>query len=119
MERDEIVGVLAEHRVRFALLFGSHARGDATSDSDVDVAVMPSSDTDIWMLRGALGETVDLVDLSSAPDYLVGRISLEGEVLLETDAAERVRWQADHRKRHLDEQFRRDQFRRDFVRAHG
>lgn len=28
-------------------------------------------------------------------------------------------WQADTRKRYLDESFRRDRFRRDFVRAHG
>ena len=31
----------------------------------------------------------------------------------------RIRWQADTRKRYLDEAIRREQFRRDFVRAHG
>lgn len=30
-----------------------------------------------------------------------------------------IRWQADTRKRHLDEAFRRERFRRDFARAHG
>lgn len=109
--------VLVDAGVRFALVFGSQATGRANSTSDVDVAYV--GDVDEWTLRGRLPDDVDLVDLATAPTYLAGRIACEGIVLVDADPVARVRWQADMRKRHLDEQFRREQFRRDFVAAHG
>jgi hypothetical protein len=44
---------------------------------------------------------------------------MTGVVVLDDDPSARIRWQADTRKRHLDEAFRRERFRRDFVQAHG
>lgn len=40
-------------------------------------------------------------------------------VAFEEDPRASIRWQADTRKRHLDEAFRRERVRRDFARAHG
>lgn len=110
---------LRAHGVVFALLFGSHATGAAREGSDVDLAVWADSPIDDWRLRGDLPDRVDLLDLSRAPDGLAGRVALTGIVVLDDDPPRRIRWQADTRKRHLDESFRRDRFRQDFVRAHG
>lgn len=74
---------------------------------------------DEWRLRGRLPSVVDLLDLRDAPDVLTGRVALTGVVVLDDDPPARIRWQADSRKRYLDEAFRRERFRRDFVAAHG
>jgi predicted nucleotidyltransferase len=119
LDLDEVRRELRRHGVRFALVFGSHADGTAAEASDVDLAVWAESPIDLWALAGALPDIVDLVDLRRAPEGLAGRIALTGRVVLDDDPVRRVRWVADTRKRHLDEAFRRDRFRRDFVRAHG
>lgn len=111
--------VLRDHGVAFALVFGSHADGTAGPNSDVDLAVWSEQPLDEWRLRGELPDLVDLVDLRRAPAGLAGRVALTGEVVLDDDPVQRIRWQADTRKRHLDEAFRRDRFERDFVAAHG
>jgi predicted nucleotidyltransferase len=36
---DAVVGTLDRHPVRCAVLYGSHAHGTATADSDIDIAV--------------------------------------------------------------------------------
>lgn len=118
VDLDQVRNVLREHGVAFALVFGSHAAGRAGRASDLDLAVWGAAPLDEWSLRGRLPEAVDLVDLRSAPEYLAGRIALTGVVVLDDDPVGRIRWQADTRKRHLDEAFRREQFRRDFVAAH-
>jgi predicted nucleotidyltransferase len=110
---------LRDRGVGFALVFGSHATGHAHEGSDVDLAVWAPGPIDDWRLRGALGEVVDLLDLTGAPDGLAGRVAMTGVVVLDDDPPRRIRWQADTRKRHLDEAFRRDRFRRDFVASHG
>lgn len=111
--------VLRDHGVAFAFVFGSHADGTAGPSSDVDLAVWSEQALDDWQLRGELPDVVDLVDLRRAPAGLAGRVALGGEVVLDEDPVQRIRWQADTRKRHLDEEFRRERFRRDFVAAHG
>lgn len=115
----EVRRVLRQHAVAFALVFGSWARGEATSGSDVDVAVWGREPLDLWALAGALPSSLDLLDLRTAPEGLTGRVALTGVLVLDDDPAARVRWQADTRKRHLDEEPRRRQFGRDFVAAHG
>jgi len=110
---------LRAHGVVFALVFGSHAAGTPRADADVDLAVWAERDIDDWRLRGELPDRVDLLDLRRAPEGLAGRVAMTGVVVLDDDPARRIRWQADTRKRHLDEALRRDRFRRDFVRAHG
>lgn len=63
--------------VRAAYIFGSHAAGDATAGSDVDVAVLfdegPGLDEVLSLerrLEEALGREVDLIDLGSASAFL-------------------------------------------------
>jgi uncharacterized protein len=119
IDLDELRAELRRHGVRFALVFGSHADGTAEAGSDVDLAVWAAGPVDRWALGGVLPDVVDLVDLQRAPEGLTGRIALTGVVVLDDDPGERVRWQADTRKRYLDEAFRRERFRRDFVHAHG
>lgn len=110
---------LRAHGVVFALVYGSHAEGRASGESDVDLAVWADRDLDDWQLRGELPDRVDLLDLGRAPEGLAGRVAMTGVVVLDDDPRQRIRWQAGTRKRHLDEALRRDRFRRDFVRAHG
>lgn len=111
--------VLRAHDVEFALLFGSRATGTANSRSDVDVAAHGAGPLEMWNLRAQIPEIVDLIDLSSAPDDLKGRIAMEGLVIMDDDPGVRVRWQAETRKRFLDEASRRARFMRDFMAAHG
>lgn len=119
MDLDALRRTLREHGVVFALVFGSHAEQRSGPGSDVDLAVWADTQIDEWALRGALPGIIDLVDLRIAPAGLAGRVALTGIVVLDDDPPRRIRWQADTRKRHLDEAFRRDRFRRDFVAAHG
>lgn len=63
-----------EHNVRFAMLFGSTARGDDTEDSDVDViADLRDSSLDPVLdlslkLEDAVGRSVDVVRLEDTED---------------------------------------------------
>lgn len=75
MERDEITRILASHRkelealgVRSLALFGSVVRGEAKSDSDVDILVEFSKPVGLFAflevkerLERLLGRRVDLV----------------------------------------------------------
>lgn len=118
VDLDAVRQTLRTHGVVFALVFGSRAVDAAGPASDVDLAVWCEHPID-WHLRGQLPDVVDLVDLRTAPSDLAGRVAMTGIVVLDDDPRRRIRWQADTRKRHLDEEFRRRQFRRDFVRSHG
>lgn len=95
-----------------AYLFGSEARGDAHTDSDVDVAVLfrhdppPSLDglgLDLAAgLEQRLGRTVDLVVLNRDSPDLVHRVLRDGNLLLETDRAARVRFEVKSRADYFD-----------------
>jgi predicted nucleotidyltransferase len=84
-----------EHNVRFALLFGSVARGTSTVESDVDVLVA-LRDPDIERvvelgakLTSATGRHVDVVrlqDAESEPSLLAEAIT-DGRVLVDRDRA--------------------------------
>jgi predicted nucleotidyltransferase len=111
--------VLRQHGVVFAIVFGSHAEGRARPGSDVDLAVWGTRPLDEWALRARLPDEVDLVDLRRTPEVLAGRIACSGVVVLDDDPPQRIRWQAETRKRYLDEEARRRRFRADFAAAHG
>ncbi len=64
--------------VRLALLFGSHARGDARPGSDVDGAVQFEAAADLTRL---CRRTVDVVDIATAPPVLSFAIAGEGRLL--------------------------------------
>lgn len=99
--------VLADEPVLFAYLFGSHARGQADSDSDVDVAVYlgdsvaPEGDLDISLrlagdlARGAGVRGLDaLVVLNRASLPVAGRVVGEGQVIYSRAEPERVRYES-------------------------
>ena len=75
--------------VRLAVMFGSVARGTARSDSDVDVGVMCDVDDGLPALRvtleRAVGRSVDLVSLRTAPPLRRFEIARVGQLLLERD----------------------------------
>lgn len=83
-----------EHNVRFALLFGSAARGDDTARSDLDLLVSmrdPSFGRVVDLsikLEELLGRSVDVVtieDAATAP-HLLAEASTEGRVLVDRDS---------------------------------
>lgn len=83
--------------VQAALLFGSHAKGTARPDSDVDIAVLleatpPSKQRTARMraliealARELAADRIDLVILNDAPPKLAFRALSEGVVALERD----------------------------------
>lgn len=69
-------------------VFGSRASGDATADSDLDVAALLSGTADpllIWRLSGELadmvGVPVDLIDLRAASTVMQYQIVTNGQRL--------------------------------------
>ena len=96
--------VLAQHGgIRLAILFGSLAKGRATSESDLDLAVLMevplSAETKMAVigdLSQAMGRPVDLIDLCVTGEPILGQILKYGVRLLgsDTDYAELI-------KRHL------------------
>lgn len=90
----EIRSVVGRYPVRFAILFGSHGRGDATTRSDVDVAVafealQPGDDGYNAALFGLSADLcavldsddVDVLDVETAPPGLARRIFEDGRLL--------------------------------------
>ena len=82
-----------EPDLRYALLFGSQARGTAHAGSDVDVAIesaRPLTHLElgdlIGRLESACGAQVDLVLLNEAPPALAYRIVDEGILIVVKDA---------------------------------
>lgn len=77
-----------------AMVFGSVASGRARSDSDLDIAVTAgrplSVDEKIAMitsLSDSTGRPVDLVDLSTVSEPLLGQVIRHGRRLLGSDSA--------------------------------
>ena len=93
---DEIIrGVLAANgRIVFAMLFGSIANLRARPDSDVDIAVAAERVLSveeklslIGQLAERLGRPVDLIDLQTAGEPLLGEIIRHGRRVFGTDTA--------------------------------
>lgn len=113
---DEVVRALRSAGARFALVFGSRARGTAHVRSDLDVAAWwPSDPPNAWDVD--LPDGVDLVVLHRIPLELAGRIALEGIVLFDDDPPARVHWVADTRKIWLDERPRFEAAQREYLEA--
>ena len=101
---NRILHVLAQHGgIRLAILFGSLAKGRATPESDLDLAVLMdvslSAETKMALigdLSQAMGRPVDLIDLRVTGEPILGQILKYGVRLLgsDTDYAELI-------KRHL------------------
>jgi predicted nucleotidyltransferase len=79
--------------IRLAILFGSAASGALRRESDIDVAVLAASKLIpdrkaelIGELAAATGRPVDLIDLRSAGEPLLGQILAHGRRLFGSDA---------------------------------
>jgi predicted nucleotidyltransferase len=100
----QIRQVLNQHGgVRLAILFGSLATGRATAESDLDLAVLMdaplSAETKMALIGDlslATGRPVDLIDLKTTGEPLLGQILKHGVRLFgsESDYADLI-------KRHL------------------
>jgi predicted nucleotidyltransferase len=82
-------------------LFGSHATGTSSRESDVDLAVLapaPLADEERWhraqTLAVALGRDVDLVDLRLASAVMRVQVIDSGKLLFESDASQRQQFEA-------------------------
>lgn len=82
--RQIVLDKLKNYRVRI-YLFGSRARGEASTRSDIDVGIWPAEPLPRWVLsevREALFESlvpvqVDVIDLSQTDDHFRQRILKE------------------------------------------
>jgi len=97
-----VLDTLSEAGARFALVFGSRAKGTARPDSDLDIAAWfdepaPAS------FEVLLPAGVDLVVLNRARLAIAGPISCEGIPVLVEDESAMVHWLAMTRKIYLDE----------------
>lgn len=85
--------ILESHgAVQLAILFGSVAKGEAQHESDLDVAVhyrqSMSAETRLQLIKELAllsGRPVDLVDLETVGEPLLGQILLHGQRLLGSD----------------------------------
>lgn len=79
---DQLIGILSRHpNIRLAILFGSHASGDAGSESDIDLALLADSPLSaratleiVAEIGSELGCPVDVVDLYHAPQPILGQV---------------------------------------------
>lgn len=76
-----------------AMVFGSFAKGDVHSESDIDIALLANHSLDvsermdlIGQIASVTGRSVDLVDLSSAGEPLLGEILSGGMRILGDDS---------------------------------
>ncbi len=81
---EEIRRVAAKHGVRRISVFGSHARGDAGAQSDVDFLIEVGGPTTPWFpgglvaeLEELLGRRVDVVELDALREPLRRRVLAE------------------------------------------
>ncbi len=103
MEQQDILAVLKKHpEIHTAYIFGSVAKGSAKLESDLDIAVQGDNSLTteqhialIGDLAVATGRAIDLIDLKTAGEPLLGEI-LQGQRLLGGDAEH-----AELIKRHL------------------
>jgi predicted nucleotidyltransferase len=79
--------------IRQALVFGSVASGDAGPGSDLDIAVEANHPLDaaekarlIEVLAAATGRPVDLIDLKTVGEPLLGQILKHGQRILGSNA---------------------------------
>ena len=108
-----------EPSVALAVLFGSNARGDAHSESDIDLLVKSRVPSDARRLArrlsDRLGRTVQLIELSEAEaaPLLLAEVLREGRVLVDrekiwsglTDQAAKIEAAARRERQRIDRDF--------------
>jgi uncharacterized protein len=91
---DHLTALFAQQpQIQLALVFGSAAHGNLTPHSDVDIAVLatqPLSHTDKRSLMEQItlltGRAVDLIDLSTVGQPLLGQIVKDAKRIKGTDS---------------------------------
>jgi predicted nucleotidyltransferase len=92
--RDALAG---RDDVRVAVLFGSRARGEATIDADVDVAVLGDGLDRLGLaaeLSRAVGLEVDVVSLDDPPIALIEALIRDGVVVHEATRGAGAAWRS-------------------------
>lgn len=81
-------------QITLAILFGSVAKGTATPQSDLDLAVTVAKPLKvaekiqiIEALAVATGRPIDLVDVTQAPEPLLGQVLKHGRRIMGSDSA--------------------------------
>lgn len=93
LNTEQVQAVLVNFKdIKFAILFGSLAKGTESPDSDLDIAVLAGEPLSakrridlIDALALAIGRPVDLVDLRTVGQPLLNQILKYGERVLGTD----------------------------------
>lgn len=109
-------------RIVAVYLFGSHARGTARPDSDIDLGLLyaaPPAQTLLAQpylleaeLAEQLGRPVQCVVMNTAPVDLVHRIMSEQALLVDLDPSARIRFEVGARNRYFDLRPVLDRYRR-------
>lgn len=103
MTINEVEAALAQHPdIKLAYVFGSVAGNKAGPGSDVDVAVLAETPLDVEYkiqlisdIASATGRPVDLIDLATVGEPLLGQILRYG-VRIQGDAALHAQWVTRH-----------------------
>lgn len=113
----DLAGLLKDTPVRFAYLFGSHAKGSAGSLSDVDIAVflderavreraLPTRlDLAGRLARHHGTDRIDLVVLNESPLLLRFQVVRHGRLLYSIDERKRIRFEAETMGRYFDQSY--------------
>ncbi|MCK9379357.1 MAG: nucleotidyltransferase domain-containing protein [Candidatus Moranbacteria bacterium] len=101
----EFSKIFAKHKVVFAYLFGSQATGKAIKNSDIDIAIMLSKDTDtkkrfairckiISELSKIFGKNTEVVILNDTKSILFKFVIIkEGKLIYAKDHGERLEFE--------------------------
>lgn len=86
--RNKITPILKTHGAEYVAVFGSVARGETRSDSDVDILVRFNKDISLldhigiaYELEDAIGHKVDLITERSLSKYLVPTVKQDLKIL--------------------------------------
>lgn len=109
---ETLTEALAGHdEIAVAYLFGSAARDESGPGSDLDLAIVLTTEVPeplryrarlMEELARASSTAVDVVFLSDAPPELAGRVVREGKLLLSHDESARVRFETEALRRYFD-----------------
>ncbi|MBM3144633.1 MAG: nucleotidyltransferase domain-containing protein [Chloroflexi bacterium] len=115
-KKKKLETILSEHHVVLAYLYGSQARGEAGSLSDVDIAVLFAEELTekerfqhVLQLIGELGQTfrrddVSVVDLAEASPLLRHRVYYEGRLLYCASETQRIHFEVTALRDYVDTQ---------------
>jgi len=108
-----------ETQVLVAYVFGSRSRGEQTSQSDIDIAILlselPENLLDFYLnlidkLSEVLGDAIDLVVLNKAAPLLQHQVIKHGRVIYCRDEKARVEFEARAEKEYMDIKMSRERY---------